>query len=89
MNKKHLTGIYSVLAMLTVWCIWNTANSGNLLNSIKSLNTAQQLVAREVAFTVNRCSPVTTVPVDATTKITSPADNPCPVDVKTAGFTAV
>ena len=54
MNKKHLTGIYSVLAMLTVWCIWNTANSGNLLNSIKSLNTAQQLVAREVANCIDR-----------------------------------
>ena len=54
MNKKHLTGIYSVLAMLTVWCIWNTANSGNLLNSMKSLNTAQQLVAREVANCIDR-----------------------------------
>jgi len=47
-------GIYAVLAMLTVWCTWNSSNIGGLKSDVNTISSNQQIMDRIVADLVDQ-----------------------------------
>ena len=46
--------ITSVLVMLTIWCTWNSANSGKLLNTINEYRVEVYQFQRQIAGLIDR-----------------------------------
>ena len=46
--------ITSVLVMLTIWCTWNSANSGKLLNTINEHRVEVYQFQRQIAGLIDR-----------------------------------
>ena len=45
---NNFKAIYAVLAMLTIWCSWNSANIGKNTNNMDDIYREQQLIDRAV-----------------------------------------
>ena len=46
--------ITSLLVMLTVWCTWNSANSGNLLSKVNEYRVEIYQFQRQVTSLIDR-----------------------------------
>ena len=53
MNKQVAT-IYCILAMLTIWCTWNSVGTGKLNEWLSKVNTEQKLISRHIGDLIDR-----------------------------------
>jgi len=47
--SKRVKGIYAVLAMLTLWCSWNSSNIGKNTSEVTTIDNQQQIIDRMIA----------------------------------------
>ena len=60
---KHTNALYCLVLMLTIWCTWNSAKSGNLVKGLSNLTTDVQLFEREVASLLDKAAEVEQIEV--------------------------
>ena len=51
--NKHTNTLYCLIIMLTIWCTWNSANSGKFLSKLNEYRVEMQLFQREVASLID------------------------------------
>ena len=59
MNSKQ--AMWSVMAMLTIWCTWNSVKSSNLISVLTTLDTEVSIMTREVGFLMDRLDVLETI----------------------------
>ena len=52
-NNKHITALYTLVVMLTIWCTWNTANVGSFFKDLTSYRTEVHTFQRQVASLID------------------------------------
>tara|TARA_R110000824_G_scaffold256095_2_gene445025 strand:+ start:268 stop:525 length:258 start_codon:yes stop_codon:yes gene_type:complete len=48
-KNKNITALYCLAIMFTVWCTWNSVNSGSIVAKVAEYKTDVQLFQRQVA----------------------------------------
>lgn len=53
MNKTNTTVLYTLVAMLTIWCTYNTANTGGFLSKVDEYRVEVHTFQRQVASLID------------------------------------
>ena len=53
MNKTNTTVLYTLVAMLTVWCTYNTANTGGFSSQVDEYRAEVHTFQRQVASLID------------------------------------
>ena len=52
-NKKHITILYTLIVMMTMWCTWTTANVGGFFKDLTSYRAEVHTFQRQVASLID------------------------------------
>ena len=53
-QNKNISALYCLVVMLTIWCTWNTARSGNIFEVVRKTTTDLNLFERQVSSLIDR-----------------------------------
>ena len=53
MNKTNTTVLYTLVAMLTIWCTYNTANTGSFSSQVDEYRAEVHTFQRQVASLID------------------------------------
>ena len=53
-SKKNIAVLYCLAVMFTVWCTWNSAGSGKLLNKLNDYRVEVYQFERQVASLIDK-----------------------------------
>ena len=53
-SKKNIAVLYCLAVMFTIWCTWNSAGSGKLLNKLNDYRVEVYQFERQVASLIDK-----------------------------------
>ena len=52
-NNKHITRLYTLVGMLTMWCTWSSSNIGGFSSTVTQYRTEVHTFQRQVASLID------------------------------------